>query len=154
MRACADMVGIGRRDFGAGILALIAVPLDERKKMRGKSIEQSGTSYSQAYLVEKPDRLLFVSGQVPADARGDVPTGFDEQCRLVWRNIETRLAAADMGLGNLVKITIFLSDRNQRERNTAIRHEVLGGHSPAITVIIADIFDEAWLLEIEAIACA
>jgi hypothetical protein len=31
---------------------------------------------------------------------------------------------------------------------------VLGGHSPALTVIIADIFDSAWLLEIEAIAAA
>jgi 2-iminobutanoate/2-iminopropanoate deaminase len=29
---------------------------------------------------------------------------------------------------------------------------VLGGLSPALTVIIADIFDESWLLEIEAVA--
>jgi hypothetical protein len=29
---------------------------------------------------------------------------------------------------------------------------VLGQHAPALTVLIAGIFDEAWLLEIEAIA--
>jgi 2-iminobutanoate/2-iminopropanoate deaminase len=29
---------------------------------------------------------------------------------------------------------------------------MLGSHSPALTVIIAGIFDEQWLLEIEAVA--
>ena len=37
---------------------------------------------------------------------------------------------------------------------TPVRRRVLGDHEPALTVIIADIFDEAWLLEIEAIAVA
>jgi 2-iminobutanoate/2-iminopropanoate deaminase len=31
---------------------------------------------------------------------------------------------------------------------------VLGDHSPALTIIITGIYDEAWLLEIEAIAVA
>jgi hypothetical protein len=31
---------------------------------------------------------------------------------------------------------------------------VLGGREPALTVVIAGIFDEAWLLEIEAVAVA
>jgi len=31
---------------------------------------------------------------------------------------------------------------------------VLGGRTPAITAIIAEILYEEWLLEIEAIACA
>jgi hypothetical protein len=31
---------------------------------------------------------------------------------------------------------------------------VLGDLSPALTVVIAHIFDEAWLLEIEAVAAA
>jgi hypothetical protein len=32
--------------------------------------------------------------------------------------------------------------------------EALGGHEPALTVVIAGIYDPAWLLEIEAIAAA
>jgi enamine deaminase RidA (YjgF/YER057c/UK114 family) len=53
---------------------------------------------------------------------------------------------------NLVKITIFLSDRRYRDTNARIRNEVLGDHCPALTIIITGIYDEAWLLEIEAIA--
>lgn len=120
----------------------------------GKAYEASGTSYSQAWLVERAERILFVSGQVPADEAGAVPGGFEAQCRLVWSNIVRRLADAGMALTDIAKVNIFLSSRDYRAANTAIRHEVLGGHSPAITVIIADIFDEAWLLEIDVIACA
>jgi hypothetical protein len=31
---------------------------------------------------------------------------------------------------------------------------VLGDRSPALTIVIAGIYDEAWLLEIEAVAAA
>jgi 2-iminobutanoate/2-iminopropanoate deaminase len=54
----------------------------------------------------------------------------------------------------LTKVTIFLSDRRYREANARIRHEILGDHSPALTIIITGIYDETWLLEIEAVAAA
>jgi len=57
-----------------------------------------------------------------------------------------------MGLENIVKHTTFLSDREYRAANSKVRQEVLGRLSPALTVIIADIFDASWLLEIEAVA--
>ena len=68
------------------------------------------------------------------------------------RNIAAQLAAADMDLSHLVKVTTFLSDRAYREENGMIRREILGGHAPALTVIVCDIYDSAWLLEIEAVA--
>ena len=49
---------------------------------------------------------------------------------------------------------MFLSSREFAMPNRVIRQEVLGSHSPALTVIIAGIFDERWLLEIEAVAAA
>jgi hypothetical protein len=33
-----------------------------------------------------------------------------------------------------------------------VREEVLGGHRPALTIIITGIYAEEWLLEIEAVA--
>jgi 2-iminobutanoate/2-iminopropanoate deaminase len=110
--------------------------------------------YSQALEVAGAERLLFISGQIPATSDGAVPAGFAEQCRLIWRNIEAQLRAAGMGLDNLVKVTIYLSDRRYAAENRAVRREVLGERAPALTVIIAEIFDPAWLLEIEAIATA
>jgi 2-iminobutanoate/2-iminopropanoate deaminase len=71
---------------------------------------------------------------------------------LVWRNVFAQLGAAGMTLENLVKITIFLSSREFATLNREIRQEVLGAHRPALTVIITGIFDEKWLLEIEAVA--
>ncbi|HEV2596762.1 RidA family protein [Sphingopyxis sp.] len=122
--------------------------------MPNRAINPTGVSYAQAHLVEDPTRWLFVSGQIPVDAEDKVPAAFDDQCRLVWRNIEAQLTAGGMTLHDLVKVTVFLSDRGYREANYRIRHEILGGHSPALTIIIADIYDDAWLLEIEAIAAA
>ena len=115
-------------------------------------INPTDASYAQAQLVTGASRLLFVSGQVPVLPDGSVPAGFEAQCRAVWLNLEAQLGAAGMTFANLVKITVFLSDRAYRAENTRVRKAVLGELAPAITVIITGIFDEAWLLEIEAVA--
>jgi 2-iminobutanoate/2-iminopropanoate deaminase len=83
-----------------------------------------------------------------------VPRTFEEQCRLTWRNVQAQLEAAGMALTDLVKVTVFLSDRQYRAANAAVRREVLGAHTPALTIIITGIYDEQWLLEIEAVAAA
>jgi 2-iminobutanoate/2-iminopropanoate deaminase len=45
-----------------------------------------------------------------------------------------------MGVEHIVKHTTYLSGREHRAANSKVRQEVLGGLSPALTVIIADIF--------------
>lgn len=110
--------------------------------------------YTQALEVQEVQRLLFISGQIPVSVTGDVPDGFNSQAKLVWANLIAQLEAAGMSVSNLVKVTTFLSSREYALANRAIRQEVLGTHTPALTVVIAGIFDEAWLLEIEAIAAA
>lgn len=112
------------------------------------------TGYSQALEVRGHERLLFVSGQTPVAADGTVPEGFEAQCRLAWRNVEAQLAAAGMSLDNLVMHRTYLADRSHAMANRAVRNEVLAGREPALTVVVAGIFDEAWLVEIEAVAAA
>jgi len=119
-----------------------------------RSIEPNSGSYAQAVEVVDARRLLFVSGQVPADAAENVPETFADQARLAWRNVFAQLARAEMTPDNIVKVTIFLSDRHYRAENAAVRREMLGDRAPALTVIITGIYDEAWLLEIEAVAAA
>ena len=112
-------------------------------------------NYTHGVEVTGASRVVYVSGQVPwADADGAVPADFATQCRLVWRNVLAVLAEAGMGVEHLVKVTTYLSGREHRAVNGAIRQEVLGGHRPALTIIITGIYDEAWLLEIEAVAVA
>jgi 2-iminobutanoate/2-iminopropanoate deaminase len=110
--------------------------------------------YCQGMSIRRASELLFVSGQIPVDQMGDVPPRFEEQCRLAWRNVLATLEAAGMGVANLVKVTTYLSDRKYAATNSAVRRQILGAHRPAVTVVIADIFDTDWLLEIEALAAA
>lgn len=120
--------------------------------MQITSLDPQPRSYAQGVLVTGAERTLFISGQVPEAPDGTVPDDFDAQCRQAWRNVLTVLRDAGMTERNLVKVVIFLSDRQYREANARIRHEVLGDHSPALTIVITGIYDEAWLLEIEAVA--
>lgn len=110
--------------------------------------------YSLAIQLEAFERLLFISGQIPEDPAGAVPAGFEAQAKLVWENLCAQLGAAGMSIENLVQVTTYLSLREHAEANGRIRRDVLGGHAPALTVVIAGIYDERWLLEIEAIAAA
>lgn len=123
-------------------------------RINSPAAPQPAGGYSQALGVTDARRLLFVSGQVPEAAGGRVPEGFRAQAELVWANVCAQLRAADMTVGNLVKVTTFLSSREHAAENRAVRHAVLGAHEPALTVVIAGIFDERWLLEVEAVAAA
>jgi enamine deaminase RidA (YjgF/YER057c/UK114 family) len=120
--------------------------------VNAEAAPQPAGGYSQGVAVSGVERLLFISGQIPETTAGDVPNDFPAQARLVWHNVFAQLGAAGMTVANLVKVTIFLSSREFATINRAIRQEMLGAHSPALTVIITGIFDEKWLLEIEAVA--
>ena len=111
-------------------------------------------SYPQAVEVTAPTRWLYISGQIPVAPDGSLARDFTGQCEQVWTNIETQLAAADMTLDNLVKVTTFLSERDWALENREVRIRRLAGRQPALTVIITGIFDEDWLVEIEAVAAA
>jgi 2-iminobutanoate/2-iminopropanoate deaminase len=117
------------------------------------SIDRAPNAYAQACEVTNLSRLVFVSGQIPvSNGYQEAPADFRGQCRIVWDNITKQLDACGMKLTDIVKVNTYLADRKYREQNYDVRHEVLGNHSPALTVIITDIYDEAWLLEIEVIA--
>ena len=110
------------------------------------------TGYSQAVCVTDSKRTVYVSGQIPVRPDGTVPASFKEQAELTWANIEAQLNETGLSLSNIVKHTTYLSKREYREEYSKVRRQILGDLEPALTVIIADIFDEEWLLEVEAIA--
>ncbi|MFI0487081.1 RidA family protein [Actinomadura sp. 9N215] len=108
--------------------------------------------YSMGLEVAGYDRLLFISGQVPTGLDGIVPAGFEAQCEQAWQNVLEVLTSAGLGVGHLVKVTTFLTDKRQAAANRAIRTRFLGDARPASTVMIAETLDSEWLLEIEAVA--
>ncbi len=108
--------------------------------------------YSQAVMVSNATKRLYISGQIPVAKDGKVPTSFEHQAELAWANVLAQLRSAGLDVHHLVKVTIFLSDRKYAMENRIARQHALGSHAPALTVIITGIFDEAWLLEIDAVA--
>jgi enamine deaminase RidA (YjgF/YER057c/UK114 family) len=109
-------------------------------------------AYTQALEVTATSHRLYISGQAPVTVDGIVPATFKEQAETVWGNILAQLHAADMSAENIVKATTFLADRKYRDENRSVRHAVLEGHTFALTVVLAGMFEESWLLEIDAIA--
>lgn len=111
-------------------------------------------SYSHGITVSPSARYLFISGQIPVRPDGTVPETFGEQCAVVWENVGAILRDAEMNWANLVKVTTFLSDRTYAVENGVVRRHHLGDTRPALTVIVAQILEPQWLLEIEAVAAA
>lgn len=113
---------------------------------------EAAGAYVQALEVTGTTRRLYISGQAPLTVDGRVPETFRGQAEAVWTNILAQLHAADMTAENIVKATTYLTDRKYRDQNRDIRQEMLGGHTFALTVVLAGMFEEGWLLEIDAIA--
>jgi len=110
--------------------------------------------YTHGLEVSHPSRWLLVSGQIPESVDGTVPETAEEQCRVIWAHISAVLASASMSVADIVKVTTYLSSRDVAAANSQVRTAVLDGNRPALTVVIAEIFDPAWLLEIEVLAAA
>jgi len=122
------------------------------KPINAENAPAATGGYSQAVEVSAATRRLYISGQVPVTPQGIVPDTFSAQADATWQNVVAQLHAADMDVEDLVKVTIFLSDRKYSLENRDARQKALGPCVPALTVIITGIFDEQWLLEIDAIA--
>jgi reactive intermediate/imine deaminase len=99
--------------------------------------------------------LLFVSGCVPVDGEGRLVGGDDvvAQARQVFRNIGEVLAAAGAGPHHVVKVTLFLTDIDDRPAINAVRQEVFGEARPASTLVeVTRLVVPGARLEVEAIA--
>ncbi len=118
------------------------------------SVPAAQGGYTHGLEVAHPSRWLVVSGQVPEGADGVVPPSAEEQCRVIWDHITAVLADATMSVTDIVKVTTYLGSRDVAAANSEVRREVLGDHRPALTVVVAEICDPAWLLEIEVLAAS
>ncbi|MCC5896979.1 MAG: RidA family protein [Phormidium sp. GEM2.Bin31] len=69
--------------------------------------------YNQAVLAT--GKLLFVAGQIPLNAQGDlVATGdIKGQTQQVLENLKAILTAAGSSFSDVVKTTVFLADMNE-----------------------------------------
>jgi 2-iminobutanoate/2-iminopropanoate deaminase len=111
--------------------------------------------FSQVALVDAGTRLMFVSGQVPRDQEGHT-VGIGDmraQALCVFESLRNALASEGSGFGDVIKATIFVTDRNEIEALMGVRTEYYGDAAPASTlVVVAGLGNPDWLLEVELIA--
>ena len=110
--------------------------------------------YSQ--VVDVPaGRIVYVSGQVPLDAAGQLvgEGDFAGQVRQVFENLTAALAAADASW-DVVKLDYFVRDVSQVAALRTIRDEYVNTEQPPASTLVevSRLFRDDVLVEIEAVA--
>jgi 2-iminobutanoate/2-iminopropanoate deaminase len=109
--------------------------------------------YSHGVETPPNARWLHIAGQVGVAPDGTVPADVEAQADQCWRNIKTILAAAGMGVENLVKCTHFLTRAQDVAAYGKVRARHLGDARPASTLLVISALARPELLvEVEAVA--
>lgn len=110
-------------------------------------------------IVVAGGRLLFLAGQTASDIEGRIvaPGDLVAQYIQVLRNLKTVVEAAGGTMQDIVKITIFVSDRDNYCANLRAlgkAHQAFfGNYYPATALLeISRFFQDEALIEIEGIA--
>jgi 2-iminobutanoate/2-iminopropanoate deaminase len=98
---------------------------------------------------------LYISGIVPVDAEGALVGAGDvvAQARQVFATMGRVLAAAGARPADVVKVTVYLLDVDDRPHINPVRQEFFGAARPASTLVeISRLAVEDARLEVEAVA--
>ncbi|KAH8431184.1 uncharacterized protein LDX57_008843 [Aspergillus melleus] len=105
--------------------------------------------YSQAV---RANGQVFISGQIPADASGNLVTGnIGELTQACCNNIKAIVEAAGSSVEKIVKVNVFLTDMaNFAEMNAT--YEKFFAHKPARSCVAVAQLPKGVPVEIECIA--
>src|SRR6516164_3951470 len=112
------------------------------------------TLYSHV-VVAAGKSLVFIAGQVSRNKQGQVVGAGDmvAQIRQVGENLRTALAAAGLGLKDLVKTTTYVTDIDEFFKHPEARAEILGQALPTSTTVeVRRLSHPDMMVEIEAMA--
>jgi 2-iminobutanoate/2-iminopropanoate deaminase len=123
-----------------------------RREITAEGLAEPISHYADAVLAGD---TLYVSGIVPVDADGEVVGGDDVvvQARQVFQIMARVLAAAGAEPADVVKVTVYLLDIDDRPRINPVRQEFFGAARPASTLVeVSRLAVPGARLEIEAVA--
>ncbi len=99
--------------------------------------------------------LLFISGIVALDAENNViaPGDVVGQAEAIFSTIGHILGLAGAGFANVLRVTVYLLDVQDRTRINPVRQKFFGATLPASTLIgVRELALPELLIEVEAIA--
>ena len=112
-------------------------------------------SNNAAHATEVPPnaRILFCNGQVGARLDGTVPEDPLEQIEVIFERIRIILAASNMTFEDVVKFTVYVTDKSILDGYFSIRGRIMGDHNPPATLLVVNNFPRSGVeVEIETIA--
>lgn len=115
---------------------------------------QDKFGFSQAWRVDDAAAVVFLSGQAPVSADGElVGQDFEAQARQTFENLRTVLEAAGASFDDVVKVTVYLTDISTLRDFGRIKAEFIEGPQPASTAIqVGALALPGMTIEVEAIA--
>lgn len=126
--------------------------MNDRKELRVPGQAEPISHYTDAVVA---GGLLFASGAVAVDGDGSLVGGGDvvAQARQVFANLGAVLAAGGCTFADVVKVTVFLTDVDDRAAVNAVRQEVFGEARPASTLVeVPRLAVPGALIEVECVA--
>jgi len=105
-----------------------------REEIRVESLAEPMSHFTDAV---RAGGFLHVSGVIAVDAEGNLVGGDDvvAQTRQVLENMRAILEAGGCGFEDVVKVTIFLTDVDDRPLINPLRQEAFGSVRPASTLV-------------------
>lgn len=123
-----------------------------RREIRVDGLADPISHYTDAVVAGD---LLFVSGLVGVDGHGALVGGDDvaAQARQVFANMRAVLDEAGCRFEDVVKVTVYLTDVDDRPKINPVRQEVFGDARPASTLVeVSRLAVPGAKVEIEAVA--
>jgi reactive intermediate/imine deaminase len=122
----------------------------QRQEIRVDGLSEPISHYTDA--VRFGD-MLFVSGVAPLNAAGEVTSDdVQAQAQLVFVNLGKILKAAGADFGDVLKVTVFLTDVRDRTKVNPLRQKYFGNARPASTLIgVKELAVPGMKIEIEAV---
>jgi 2-iminobutanoate/2-iminopropanoate deaminase len=116
---------------------------------------QDGFGFSQAWRVDGAESVVYLAGQGPVSADGELvgEGDFEAQVRQTFRNVETVLEQAGATPGSIVKLNVYLTDIATLRDYGRLRGELLPGPPPASTAVqVGALAIPGMMIEVEAVA--
>lgn len=113
------------------------------------------TPFSHYCHVVRAGPNIWISGAVGITESGNIPASVEEQFELALQNLDACLRAAGGLPEQITKVTLYLTDINNRAAINPERIRYFGEHRPASTLVqVAALVSPKLKVEIEATAYA
>ena len=109
--------------------------------------------YSDAVEVAPNVRWLFTSGTPGLPASGELPGDIEAQTELAWTNVIALLGKAGMTVADIVKVTQYLTRKEDIKAYAQVRNRFLGDARPASMLsVVPQLVWPEMLVEVEIVA--